>query len=256
MASLRELQDSFAVGLRAGADAATIDAAVRACELTPTANFAIYRHNAEHAFHATLGLSFPVLQRRVGSDYFRQLAHRYRERFPSRSGDLHWVGRHFAEFLAEHLRDGDYVWLADLARLEWAREAASVSAEHAAVGADVLASIPPAALEHIVFALQPSLTLIGSPFPVFSVWFANQVENAPPVTQSVGNEYGMVLICADRVEVARLAPDLFSFLSALAAGATLGEAMTSANVDERRLTEMLAFVFSSSLVSSIAPPDE
>jgi hypothetical protein len=253
MASLREIQDSFADALRPGADAAAIDRAARACELTPAANISIYRHNAQHAFHATLGLSFPVLQRRVGSDYFRQLAHRYRERCPSRSGDLHWVGRGFAEFLAEHLRDGDYAWLADLARLEWAREAASVSVEHTAMGADALASIAPEALEHIVFKLQPSLTLIDSPFPVFSVWFANQVENAPPVSQSLGAERGMVRIRADRVEVAQLAPDLFSFLSALAAGATLGQAMTAANADERRLTEGLAFVFNASLVSSIAP---
>jgi hypothetical protein len=253
MASLRELQDSFAVALRTGADAAAIDAAARICELTPAANFAIYRHNAEYAFQAALALSFPVLQKRVGSDYFRQLAHRYRERFPSRSGDLHWVGRNFAEFLAEHLRDGDYAWLADLARLEWAREVASVSFERAAIGADALASIAPEALEHIVLALQPSLTLIDSPFPVFSVWFANQVENAPPVSQSIGQEVGMVRIRTDRVEVARLAPDLFCFLSALAAGATLGQAMTAANADERRLTEMLAFLFNSSLVSSIAP---
>jgi hypothetical protein len=253
MASLREIQDSIADALRAGADAATIDRAARTCELTPAANFSIYRHNVQHAFHATLGLSFPVLQRRVGSDYFRQLAHRYRERCPSRSGDLHWVGRGFAEFLADHLRDGDYAWLADLARLEWAREAASVSVEHAAVGADTLASIAPEVLEHIVFTLQPSLTLIDSPFPVFSVWLANQVENAPPVSQSRGAECGMVRISADRVEVAQLAPDLFSFVSEVAAGATLGHAMTAANADERRLAEMLAFLFNSSLVSSIAP---
>lgn len=253
MASLREVQDSFAVALQAGTDAAAVDAVARTCELTPAANLAIYRHNAEHAFHAALGLSFPVLQRRVGSDYFRQLARRYRERFPSRSGDLHWVGRGFAEFLAEHLRDGDYAWLADLARLEWAREAASVSAELPAIDAHALAAIAPEALEHIVFTLQPSLALVDSPFPVFSVWFANQVDNAPPVSQSVGNECGMVRIRADRVEIARLAPDLFSFLSALAAKQTLGEAMTAANADERRLTEILAFVFASSLVSSIAP---
>jgi hypothetical protein len=253
MASLRDIQDSFADALRAGADAAAIERAAHTCELTPAENFSIYRHNTQHAFHATLGLSFPVLQRRVGSDYFRQLAHRYRERCPSRSGDLHWVGRGFAEFLADHLRDGEYAWLADLARLEWAREAASVSVEHAAIGADTLASIAPEALEHVVFTLQPSLTLIASPFPVFSVWFANQADTAPPVDQSLGDERGMVRIRADRVEVARLAPDLFSFLSALTTGATLGEAMTAANADERRLTEMLAFVFNSSLVSSIAP---
>lgn len=253
MASLRELQESFAAALRAGADAETIDAAVRTCVLTPAANLSIYRHNTGHAFHSALALGFPVLQRRVGADYFRQLAHRYRERSPSRSGDLHWAGSGFAEFLAEYLHEGDYAWLADLARLEWACEAASVSAECAAIGVEELAKHAPEALEHLVFSLQPSLGLVHSSFPVFSVWFANREENAPPVDQSIGSECGMVRIRLDRVEVTRLAPDLFRFLSALARGATLGTAMTDAGADGRRLTEMLAFVFSSSLVSSIAP---
>ena len=251
MASLLELQDSFAAALRAGADAAVVDAAARTCALTPAANLSIYRHNAAHAFHSALALSFPVLQRRVGNDYFRQLAHHYRERSPSRSGDLHWVGGGFAEFLAEHLRDGDYAWLADLARLEWAREAASVCAESAAVGADALAAFAPEALEHLVFSFQPSLALIRSPFPVFSVWIANQADNAPPVDQSLGQECGMVLLRSAEVEVAKLAPDLFSYLSALAGGSSLGEAMTAAEVDEARLTQILGYVFESGLVSSL-----
>ena len=243
MASLRELQRSFAAALR--------DPAAD-CPVTPVARLAIYRNNTVANFHGALEQTFPVLRRRVGDDYFAQLVHHYRERHPSRSGDLHWAGSDFAGFLAAHLAGGDYAWLADLARLEWAREDAAVIAIEPPVGAAALAGFPAEQLEHLTFTLQPSLRLVESSFPVFSVWLANQAENAPPVDQSVGSEQGMALARADGVEVARLAPDLFSYLSALAAGATLGGAMARAGLDGPRLAQVLGALFGAELVTGVA----
>ena len=243
MASLRELQRSFAAALREpGAP----------CGVTPAGRLDIYRNNVRHNFRGALEMMFPVLRRRVGDDYFAQLAHHYQVAFPSRSGDLHWVGRDFPTFLARHLAGGDYAWLADLARLEWARQSAAVEALVAAVGADALAAFAPAQLEHLRFTFQPSLRLIESPYPVFSVWLANQAVTASPVDQSAGGECGMTLARADGVEVARLAPDLFSYLSALAAGATLGEAMVRAGLDGPRLTQVLGFAFGEELVTGVS----
>ncbi|MBC8024615.1 MAG: putative DNA-binding domain-containing protein [Steroidobacteraceae bacterium] len=241
MASLLELQRSFAAALRdPGAT----------CSVSPPANLAIYRNNAEFAFRGALEISFPVLRRRVGDDYFRQLVAQYRQRFPSRSGDLHWAGRSFAEFLTRQLGDGDYAWLADLARLEWACEEAAIVADLPAAGPEVLAAFAPDELERVRFVLQPSLRLVSSPFPIFTVWTANQTENAPPVDQSKGGEMMLVRMRYDTVEVQPLAPDLFSYLYATADGATLGEAMTAAALDERRLSEVLGFLFGGGLVVS------
>lgn len=243
MASLRELQRSFAAALHdAGAP----------CAVAPAGRLDIYRGNVRHHFRAALEMTFPVLRRRVGDDYFAQLARHHQRAFPSRSGDLHWVGRDFAAFLADHLAGSDYAWLADLARLEWARQSAAVEAVVAPVGADALAAFVPAQLEHVKFTFQPSLRLVESPWPVFSVWLANQAENAPPVDQSAGAECGMALARAEGVEVARLAPDLFSYLSALAEGATLGAAMARAGLDGPRLTQVLGYAFGEELVTRVS----
>lgn len=243
MASLRELQRSFAAALREpGA----------ACAVRPIANLEIYRNNADHSFRSALQLGFPVLRRRVGADYFRQLAHQYRQRFPSRSGDLHWVSRDFAAFLDTQLAGGDYHWLADLARLEWARECAAIGIVVDAAGAEALAALPAEHLEHAVFALQPSLQLVESPYPVFSVWLANQAENASPVDQSRGFECGLARARPDGVEIALLEPDVFSYLSALAAGRTLGGAMSLTGLDEPRLTQVLGYLFSEGLVTGVS----
>jgi hypothetical protein len=242
MASLRELQTSFAAALRDPA---------RDCAVSPLANLSIYRNNARHAFRATLESSFPVVRRRVGDEYFGQLVHHYRERFPSRSGDLHFAGANFAGFLVDYLRGSDYAWLADLALIEWSREEALISPELPAIGAEVLARFVPEQLEDLVFTFQPALRLHSSPYPVFSIWLANQSPGAPPVDQSKGPEAGMVLLRAESLEIRLLAPRLFSYLYALAAGAPLGEAMERAELDGDALSESLAFVFKEGLVTNL-----
>jgi hypothetical protein len=242
VASLLELQRSFAAALRDPASA---------CAVLPPENLAVYRSNATHAFRGALESSFPVLRRRVGEEYFRQLAFHYRRRFPSRSGDLHWVGRDFSSFLAEHLHGGEYAWLADLARLEWCREEASVCLIQPSVGADSLARFAPEQLEHLVFKFQPSLRLLKSDFPIFTIWSVNQVDNAPPVDQFLSQEQGLVRVRAGGLEVRALDPPLFSCLYALAAGAPLGQAVTTSGLDQQGLVVALGFVFSENLVCSV-----
>ncbi len=242
MASLRELQASFAAALRDPA---------AACAVLPRENLAIYRNNSAISFRNALATSFPVVRRRVGDDYFRQLAVQYRKQNPSRSGDLHWVGRDFPDFLAGHLQGSEYAWLADLALLEWSREQASVTAIQPWIGPDVLARFLPEQLEHLVFLLQPSLRLQASSFPIFTIWSANQVENAPPADQSLSGECGLVRARADAVDVRRLEPQLFSYLTALAGGDPLGKAVTTAGFGQDELVRALNFVFSENLVCSV-----
>jgi hypothetical protein len=243
MASLRELQRSFAAAVR--------DPAL-ACTVSPPENLSVYRNNAASAFRAALQQTFPVIRRRVGDDYFRQLAAHYRGRYPSRSGDLHWAGRDFAVFLDDYLAGSDYAWLADLARLEWSCHECSVAAELPRTGAEQLGSFDATDLEHVVFGFQPALRLHASSYPVFSIWKVNQVENAPPVDQSLGPECGMIRIRGEMPEVLALERRLFSFLSALHGGASLGEAMSHAGLDENALAHALAFLFSAGLVTSVS----
>ena len=245
MASLRDLQYSFAAALRdPGAP----------CVVTPAANLDVYRNHGETQFRAVLAISFPVLRRRVGEDYFRQLAHHYRRAHPSRSGDLQWVGQHLAGFLASHLEGTGYAWLADLARLEWLRELASISVHRPPLTAGALGRYAPDQLERLVFTLQPSLALLRSDFPVFSVWTANQGPEAPPVDQSRGGEQGVVQCGRNGIEVRTVEPAVFSWLSALAQGLNLGEAVAAAGLDEQGLLSALQASFTAELVCDVALP--
>jgi hypothetical protein len=242
MASLRELQRSFAAALR--------DPSV-ACAVLPPANLAIYRNNSGGGFLGAMQSTYPVVRRRVGDDYFRQLAVLYRARFPSTSGDLHWVGRNFAGFLDDHHRDSEYAWLTDLARLEWSRAECSVATEMPQVHVGALARYGAHQFEHLIFGLQPALKLHSSSYPVFTVWLTNQADNAPPVDQSVGSEQGMIRPRSEFVEVRPLDSDLFSFLAALREGLPLGAALSRSSLEVGALTQALEFIFNEGLVSSL-----
>lgn len=246
MASLRETQRAFAAALRTGEN----EVGPETLDVRPAANLDVYRNNAEWQFRNSLSLSFPVVRRRVGDDFFRQLAFHYRARFPSRSGDLHWVGRDFADFLAMHLAGGDYAWLADLAQLEWAREKVSITEVRPSQGVEVLGGFAPEHLGELVFDLQP-LFLGESGFPVVSVWLANQIDNASPVDQSTGHERYMVRMRDETIDVAPLNAPLFSFLCALKDGKPMGEAMSAAGLDESGLLSALQFLFSENLVVGV-----
>jgi hypothetical protein len=149
------------------------------------------------------------------------------------------------------LAGGEYAWLADLARLEWLRELASIAELRPALAPDALARYEPEQLGALKFALQPSLKLLSSPYPVFSVWLANQAEIVTPVDQSRGAEAGMVLGRDEGVLVRLLEPGLFSYLSALADGQPLGEAMSRAALDEAGLLRALQFLFAMELVCGV-----
>ena len=98
MPSLPELQRAFGAALLLG-ETADIEPYIVPNGVEPAARLRIYRNNARENFLAALRASFPVLERLVGADYFRQLACDYMQRFPSPSGNLHHTGEQLATYL-------------------------------------------------------------------------------------------------------------------------------------------------------------
>lgn len=217
------------------------------------ARFGVYRNNSLHARRGALALTYPVLRRRVGDDYFRQLAHEYRLAHPSRSGDLHDGGAAFPAWLQARLADTDYAWLADLARLEWAVEEAGAAAALAPVPLAALAAVPATALDDTTVRLQPSLRLVSSPYPVWSVWQANQDEVPAPPLDERGPEHCACACTADRVVVYRLAAADHAVLEALSRGATFAAALVAARSDAATLGRALDWAFAEGLVVAVNP---
>lgn len=219
-----------------------------------TDRLAVYRNNARQFFRTALALTYPVLQRRVGEDFFRQLATEYRALHPSRSGDLHWVGAEFPAWLQDRLRDSEYAWLADLARLEWACEEAGAAATLASVPLQSLASIPPEGMDGVRLRLQPSLRLVASRWPVWSVWSANQAEGAAPVDLDSGPEHCACVGSTDAgVAVFRLDAEAYGLVAELQRDASLAEALARTGTSPEALARVLEWAFAHDLVVEVSP---
>ena len=214
---------------------------------------AVYRNNSREFFRTALALTYPVLQRRVGDDFFRQLATEYRGVHPSRSGDLHWVGAEFPDWLTGRLCDTPYAWLADLARLEWACEEAAAAATEDPVPLECLATVAPESLDGVRVRLQPSLRLVASDWPVWSVWQANQVADAGPLDLATGPEHCACVGAADGVAVFRVDADMHALLKELAEGATFSAAVAQSSTSPDVLARALEWAFGEGLVVDVSP---
>jgi hypothetical protein len=254
---LAELQARFAAALCAGASQSDGPAAALAeCivddGLPPAARVQVYRNNVRALFEGALARTYPVLRQRVGEDYFARLAVEYRQAHPSQSGDLHWTGRRFPEWIGSRMAGTDYAWLADLARLEWACEEALVSERLPPAQAGSLACVPPANVADVLLSLQPGLRTVASAFPVWSVWQANQPgATGEAIDPSLGPQQVVVAHDADGLMLHSLAAEQFGFVEQLAAGRSLGQALETSGLAIEQLAETLAWLFGAGLVTDV-----
>jgi hypothetical protein len=253
MLALPELQRAFASGLRE--EACDAEAWADGDGIAATARLRVYRNNARSVFERALEATFPVVRERVGHDYFRQLAHFYRRAHPSTIGDLHEVGRPFGGFLREHLAEGPYEWLAELAALEWAIAEAGVAADSAVTTASTLADLSPDAVAGARFRFVPSLQCFSSRIPVVTVWRASQPGADPTATDlDAGAEFALVHRSNEGVQLRGLPADEFSFVEALARGATLESALEESGLALDRLPVVLLALFTDGIVAEVIPP--
>lgn len=261
-ASLSELQGRFAAALREAGPQS--EAAIRELAecivddgLAPARRLQVYRNNARAMFAGALERTYPVLRRQVGEEQFAELARRYRTDHPSRSGDLHWIGEHFASWLAPQAAADGRAWLAELARLEWACEEAMVAARLPPLAPAELARVAPETLAEVGLVLQPCLRTVGSPFPVWSAWRAGQPESArEDVDLALGAQYVVVTCCDTGLVLHSLPEQQFLFVAAMNGGATLGSAVESAALDIEALPGLLAWIFGDGLVTALRVPDD
>jgi hypothetical protein len=191
------------------------------------ARLAIYRNNLREGFIKALALEFPVIQRLVGDDYFRQLAQELLSAYPSRTGDLHAIGAPFSEYLRTRFAETEYAYFADVAALEWAYQQSAIAAEASAFDVQSLARVPPESYGALRFNLHPACFLIQSAYPILRIWQVNQAEEGDPdiVDLSAGPDYVVTRRLGVSVELRRVSPVEYVLLQRFFAGETLAEAL-------------------------------
>jgi hypothetical protein len=227
MSSLRELQAGFRAAILVD-DESGVAPAVIDDDVGASARLAIYRHHVFTSLTAALQATYPVVTRLVDRRFFGWVADRYVRAHPPAGPCLAEYGGDFPAFLAQFPACAHLPWLADVARLEWAMNVALHAPDAVALDSDALRALEPGALARLTLRLEPSVTLLDSPWPVDAIWRANQPAADGVVDLGAGAARIEIRRLGDDVVFRALPPGTFAFRAALAAGRTLQDAVERA----------------------------
>jgi len=145
-----------------------------------TARFAVYRNNVVVSLVGVLADTFPVVRQLVGEEFFGAMARAFVREHPPRSPVMQAYGDTFPAWLEAFEPAAALPYLADMARLEFARLRAFHAADAAAIEPAALAAAlaEPQQIASMVLTLHPSLAVVASAHPVVSLWAAHQLEAA------------------------------------------------------------------------------
>lgn len=229
MSSLSELQAGFRAALLGG-DEAGVAAQILPDRLGVPARLGVYRHHVLTTLTTTLESTFPVVCRLVDPRFFGWLADHFIRAYPPAGPCLFEYGADFPGFVRAFPACTHLPWLADVAALEWAMNAALHAPDAVPLDPRHLHPIAPPELGRLVVRLDPSVTLLGSEWPVDAIWRANQPDADP--THTVKLDSGPVRLevrrDGDDVVFRALPPGAFALRRALADGCTLEAAVDSA----------------------------
>ncbi len=151
--------------------------------------FAVYRNNVAVSLTEALASRFPVIRRLVGDAFFAPLARLYAETARPSSPVIAEWGDGFAEFLAGFPSLSAYPYLADVARIEFARGRAFHAADAPPVDPAALATANPAC---VTLTLHPSVRILRLAHPAVSIWMHNQPDGQNQTLAS-GPETALIL---------------------------------------------------------------
>lgn len=187
--------------------------------------FAVYRNNVAVSLSEALAARFPVIRRLVGEAFFTPLARLYAETDRPRTPVLAEWGAGFAGFLEGFPPLAAYPYLADVARIEFARGRAFHAADAPPVAPEILAVADP---ERVRLMLHPSVILLRLRHPAVSIWARNQPGGAAmPLVQ--GPQTALILRdAAYQVPVQSLGAGDCAMMQAILGGQTLSQAADAA----------------------------
>ena len=195
--------------------------------------YGIHVRNVCNSLVAALEQTFEVTCRLVGSDFFAQVARAFVADAPPHCGWLTAYGGRFPSYLDRSEGAADYGYLADVARIEWARIEAAFGDEAPALDLDMLAALAPDELLQCRIMLHSSATIIQSAFPIYRIWMAHQDQttdqSSPPLSEVFGNENVLVARnMSGDVSITPLRPGAATFFAALQAQGRLDKAWARA----------------------------
>jgi hypothetical protein len=255
MPALREVQAAFRDAL-VGGDDSLAAAAIASDGMRPDARLRIYRHHVFATLTAVLKATYPVVCRLVDEQFFDYAADSYIRTRPPSAPCLFEYGGDLPQFLAGFEPCRHLVYLPDVARLEWALNAAAYADNVMPLDPARLHAVPQEAYPRLVFRFDPAFRLLSSTWPIDRIWWAHQASGDPNSPVDLG-------AAGAALEIRRVGGDpvfrpldaaTYAFRHALVAGRRLEAATTDAFVVDPGfdLTGAVRFLLADRVVTDVA----
>jgi hypothetical protein len=258
MQHLGKFQKKMAAALL-GSGCAGLDGEVVENGIPAARRLDIYRNNLLITLTDALAQLYPVVERLVGTNYFRQVARGFARRHPPRERSLLNYGGAFADFLTSLPSAAAYPYLGDVARLEWACHLAFHAPDPTMSDLARILELPAHTWSGARVRMSSSLQLIESNYPIFRIWIANQPEEADPplVELDAGETFTSVTRPGYDVEVRSHTAGDFQFISQLKNGASLQAAYDAATEASGSIDieALLCELVERRLIIDIEPPE-
>lgn len=194
--------------------------------------FAVYRNNVVVSLIAALAAAYPTSKKLVGEQFFDAMAGVFVRAHPPQSPLMMFYGAEFPDWIDQFPPAATVPYLGDVARVERARREAYHAADAEPLDPSrfqhAVAGVSQERVAEMVFLMHPSLRLVRSAHPVFSIWAD---ANGHEMEVTPGGEDVLVVRPRDEVTMRALPPGAFTFLTALSREATLAEAASRAAAD-------------------------
>ncbi|MBU1211930.1 MAG: DNA-binding domain-containing protein [Alphaproteobacteria bacterium] len=188
----------------------------------PRKRFAVYRNNVIMSLTDVLKAYFPVVVRLVGDKFFCAMVREFILAHPPTSPILSRYGSGLADFLDEFEPVADLPYLSDVARLEWCQQRAYHAGDAQPLAPSALLGIPEVDVPMLRFDFHPSIHLLSSRHPVFSIWRTNTFDTDVKIIDgSIGAESAIVVRPQFDVLTLRLPEGAFELFETLMGNATL-----------------------------------
>ncbi|HEY9163237.1 MAG TPA: DNA-binding domain-containing protein [Magnetovibrio sp.] len=253
MLALAELQSRIRDTVLGG-DGAHLQGVVANDRLGYERRLNVYRNNTTLLLHDALATQFPVTAQLVGDEFFAHLAKAFLRIHPPQSPCLFEYGDGFADFIETFPGAQTLPYLADVARLEWARVCAVHATDTPMLIPAALSTVAAEDYGRLTFTPLPASSIITSPFPIHAIWALHLADADPQATIHLDAGFEAVLVTRPGIEVqtALLEPGEAFFMTQLFSGVSVTEAFTRAQEqnDDFDLAHALSTVLTSGAFSA------
>lgn len=251
---LRNLQKQFANEVLNGVAVPALRSKIQERGLEAERRLRIYKRNVHSTLIESLQNIYPVTTAIVGEEFFKHIGHEFVHRHPPTSGDLHDYGEEIPAFIGSMENVAHLGYLSAIAKVDWACHVAFHALAADAKALDCLTEFDPEAYEHLIFHLHPSARLVRSSFPVFDIWdYATGNNTEDELVISSQAQSVLVLRTNQRVNVIRIAQEVYQFLSLAMRKETLGKINLSISAlnSDYNLEFVLHKIFSLGVISDV-----